>query len=44
MDGRPKLVDEPAWKKLLDYFNKNGENINIMELFAKDPNRFEKYR
>ncbi|XP_075238096.1 glucose-6-phosphate isomerase [Lycorma delicatula] len=43
MDGKPKLTEDPTWQKLKDYYDKNGSKINIMELFATDPDRFEKY-
>lgn len=38
------LTSEPAYQQLQDYYNKNGASINILELFAKDPDRFNNFR
>ncbi|XP_069676496.1 glucose-6-phosphate isomerase [Periplaneta americana] len=43
MDGRPKLVDEPAWQKLQQYYENNGSKINIYELMKANPNRFNNF-
>lgn len=40
----PLLTTEPAYQKLQQYFNENGQNINIKNLFENDPARFDKYR
>lgn len=40
----PLLTTEPAYQKLQQYFNENGQKINIKNLFENDPARFEKYR
>ncbi|KAL7303986.1 hypothetical protein TKK_0003641 [Trichogramma kaykai] len=42
MESKPKLCEEPTWKKLQDYFNANGAKINISKLFQEDPARFDK--
>ncbi|XP_014282603.1 glucose-6-phosphate isomerase [Halyomorpha halys] len=42
-DKRVKLTVEPIYKKLKDYCCRNGEQINILELFNDDPDRFDKY-
>ncbi len=44
MDGRGPLTGDEAYKKLQDYYNKNGAGINIANLFASDPDRFSKFR
>ncbi|KAF4522225.1 hypothetical protein B566_EDAN009069, partial [Ephemera danica] len=43
MDGRPKLSDEASWKKLKEYFDSNGNKLNILELLQQNTDRFEKY-
>lgn len=40
----PILTDEPIYKKIQEYFNKNGHDININKLFQSDRGRFKKYR
>lgn len=40
----PLLTTDPAYQKLQQYFNENGEKINIKALFESDPTRFDKYR
>ena len=42
--SRPLLTEEPTYKALQDYFDKNGASINMPQMFATDPQRFEKYR
>ena len=44
MDGRGKLTEDPAYLKLKEYFDKNGDKINIAKLFAGDADRFKKFR
>lgn len=44
MDGRGSLSEDPAFKKLADYFKANGDKVNISDLFAADPDRFSKFR
>ncbi len=36
------FTELPAWKALQDYYNNNGKNLNLNELFAQDPDRFDK--
>lgn len=43
-DKRVKLSMDPIYKKLKDYCCRHGEEINILELFKQDPDRFNKYR
>ncbi|XP_014665363.1 PREDICTED: glucose-6-phosphate isomerase-like [Priapulus caudatus] len=38
-----RLTEEPAFKKLQNYYNKNGTNINMREMFSADADRFNKY-
>lgn len=44
MEAKKFLTSEPAWQKLQDYYNQTGKNLVIKDLFAKDANRFNKYR
>jgi hypothetical protein len=44
MDGRPRLVDEPIWQKLKQYYKDNGSKINIYELMKANPRRFDNFR
>lgn len=44
MSGKPLLTTEPAFQKIQNYFNANGDKINIKNLFDSDSGRFEKYR
>lgn len=44
MESKPRLTQEATWKKLQDYFNSNGDKININNLFKENPDRFNKYR
>ena len=44
MDGRGALTQDPAFKKLKEYFDKNGGSINIVKMFQDDPDRFQKFR
>jgi len=43
MDGRGALTQDPAFKKLKEYFDKNGGSINIVKMFQDDPDRFQKF-
>lgn len=40
----PPLTTEPTYQKLQEYFDQNGQSINIKELFESDPGRFDKFR
>jgi hypothetical protein len=44
MGGKLKLVDEPSWQKLQQYYQDNGNKINIYELMKTNPNRFDNFR
>ena len=44
MDGRGALAQDPAFQKLKAFHEKNGDSINIANLFSADPERFEKFR
>lgn len=41
--SRPILTSDPIWIQIQDYYNKNGDKININNLFAQDPKRFDKF-
>ncbi|XP_054277150.1 glucose-6-phosphate isomerase-like isoform X2 [Macrosteles quadrilineatus] len=43
MEGRPKLTDEPSWKKLQETYNRSGDKLNIQKLLKDDPKRFETF-
>ena len=43
LKGKPFLKDTEAWQKLQNYFDQNKDNINILDLFNKDPERFSKF-
>ncbi|KAJ8938503.1 hypothetical protein NQ318_005167 [Aromia moschata] len=43
MEPKPLLTSEPIWQKIQDYYNENGKNIVIKDLFDQDPGRFDKY-
>lgn len=40
----PLLTTEAVYKKLQEYYQANGEKLNIKELFAQDAERFNKFR
>lgn len=42
--SRPQLTSDPVWQKIQDYYNKNGEKIQIKSLFDQDAGRFDKFR
>lgn len=44
MDPKPFLTSEPAWLKLKEYYEQNGKKIVIKDEFAKNSNRFDKFR
>jgi len=41
--GKPNLKETEAWKKLNNYFEENKNKINILDLFNKDAERFNKF-
>lgn len=44
MEAKSFLTSDSTWQSLQDYYNKNGNNLVIKNLFAADPDRFNKYR
>ena len=44
MDSKAPLLDDSAFKKLKEYYDKAGKDINILKLFQDDADRFRKYR
>ncbi|XP_066968579.1 glucose-6-phosphate isomerase [Macrobrachium rosenbergii] len=43
MEGKGFLTEEASYKALQDYYDKNGKDINILQMFKDDPGRFDKY-
>jgi len=43
MDGRPRLTDESAWKKLQDVFSKSGSKLQIKKLLKDESKRFDTF-
>lgn len=37
------LTEDPVYKKIQNYYNANGEKLNIKELFNADKERFQKF-
>lgn len=44
MEPKVNLKEDPAYKKLQEFYNANSEKINIQQLFQQDPDRFNKFR
>lgn len=44
MEPKINLKQDPAYKKLQEYYNANAEKINILQLFQQDADRFKKFR
>lgn len=44
MEPKINLKQDPAYQKLQEYYNSNAGKINIQQLFAQDPERFNKFR
>ncbi|XP_048519125.1 glucose-6-phosphate isomerase-like [Dendroctonus ponderosae] len=42
METKPHLTSEPIWQKIQQYFSAKGSSLVIKELFAADPQRFDK--
>lgn len=40
----PPLAQEPAFQKLQEYFDTQGKDLKIKDLFQNDAKRFSKYR
>uniref|UniRef100_A0A0K2UB18 Glucose-6-phosphate isomerase n=1 Tax=Lepeophtheirus salmonis TaxID=72036 RepID=A0A0K2UB18_LEPSM len=43
MDGKGPLREDSAFKALQNYFDSNGNSLNIASLFKEDSERFNKY-
>lgn len=46
-EARPvegSLTQNPVFSKLRKFHSENASNLNILDLFAKDPERFNKFR
>ncbi|CAK1543514.1 unnamed protein product [Leptosia nina] len=43
MEPKVNLLQDPAYKKLQEYYNTNADKINILQLFQQDVERFNKY-
>ena len=43
LDGKKSLMDTEAWQSLQRYFDLNKNNINIMDMFQRDKDRFNKF-
>ncbi|CAH0717686.1 unnamed protein product, partial [Brenthis ino] len=43
MDPKVNLKDDPAFKKLQEFYSGNAEKNNIQQLFQQDPDRFKKF-
>lgn len=43
MEPKVNLKEDPAFKKLQEFYNANAEKINIQQLFQQDPARFNKF-
>nr|AXK15967.1 phosphoglucose isomerase [Boloria eunomia] len=43
MDPKVNLKEDPAFKKLQEFYSANGAKINIQQLFQQDPERFKKF-
>ena len=43
LDGKVALKETQAWAQLQKYFNDNKNTINIKDMFASDPKRFDKF-
>lgn len=44
MEPKVNLKQDPAYKKLQEFYDVNGGKINIPQLFQHDPERFNKFR
>jgi len=43
LDGKEQLPDTEAWKNLQRYFDQNKNNINIIDMFNRDKERFNNF-
>ena len=44
MDAKAPLRDDAAFKKLKEYYDKAGKDINILKLFKEDADRARKFK
>ena len=44
MDAKVPLRDDAAFKKLKEYYEKSGKDINILKLFKEDADRARKFK
>lgn len=44
METKTNLTSEPIWQQIKNYYESTGKNLVIKDLFANDPQRFEKFR
>ena len=44
MDAKVALRDDAAFKKLKEYYDKAGKDINILKLFREDADRARKFK
>ena len=44
MDAKVPLRDDAAFKKLKEYYDKAGKDINILKLFKEDADRARKFK
>lgn len=43
MEPKVNLTEDPAFKKLQEFYNANADKINILQLFQQDAERFNKF-
>ena len=44
MAAKQFLTKDPAWQKLKNFYDSNAKTLNMLEMFNKDPQRFDKFR
>ena len=44
MDAKVPLHDDSAFRKLKEYYDKAGKDINILKLFKEDADRARKFK
>ena len=44
MDAKVPLRDDAAFKKLKEYYDKAGKDINILKMFREDADRARKFK
>ncbi|GFS15864.1 glucose-6-phosphate isomerase [Elysia marginata] len=43
MAAKQFLTKDPAWLKLKSFYESSGKTLNMLEMFNKDPQRFDKF-